>query len=314
MSVSNEKRCNSKSNEKLPNSFIKEYYIFTAGKYISVSEFIIWLGITRNTFIETLLAKFKKNQDYFIVNYEDEMKELKITSQSNYKKRLTQKYYLITTNCFKEYCTRSLTNKGNLVRKYYFKLDELFKEFHLEYIEKSDIENKKLLNNQKKNYKKILGESGIYVWVNSEKNIGKFRIGCTDNVYGRINQHNSSNVNKINVKIIVYTNYYKVFEELLKIYLEKYLYRGEFYKCDISVIEKNIKSIVNFLKKTKNDCGFKNKPIEKFYKTNKSKYDIKTKTLKKKSSKQTNKKSSKKISKQSSKKSTKKISKKTGKK
>jgi hypothetical protein len=102
------------------------------------------------------LAKFKKNQDYFIVNYEDEMKELKITSQSNYKKRLTQKYYLITTNCFKEYCTRSLTNKGNLVRKYYFKLDELFKEFHLEYIEKSDIENKKLLNNQKKMIKKYL--------------------------------------------------------------------------------------------------------------------------------------------------------------
>ena len=130
--------------------------IFTAGKYISVYEFIIWLGITRNTFIETLLAKFKKNHDYFIVNYEDEMRELKITSQSNYKKRLTQKYYLITTNCFKEYCTRSLTNKGNLVRKYYFKLDELFKEFHLEYIEKSDMENKKLLNNQKKMIKKYL--------------------------------------------------------------------------------------------------------------------------------------------------------------
>ena len=290
---------NNKSNEKLPNSFIKEYYIFTAGKYISVSEFIIWLGITRNTFIETMLAKFKKNQDYFIVSYEDEMRELKITSQFNYKKRLTQKYYLITTNCFKEYCTRSLTNKGNLVRKYYFKLDELFKEFHLEYIEKFDAENKKLLNNQKKNDKKILGESGIYVWVNSEKNVDKYRIGCADNIYGRINQHNSSNVDKIYVKIIVYTKYYKIFEELLKIYLEKYLYRGEFYKCNILVIEKNIKSIVNFLKKTNNDCGFKIKPIEKFYKTNKSKCVIEVKTPKKsskKSIKKSSKKSSKKIS------------------
>jgi len=272
---------NNKSNEKLPNLFIKEYYIFTAGKYVAVSEFIIWLGISRNTFIETLLNKFKKNKDYFIVNYEDEMKELKITLKSNYKKRSTTKYYLITTNCFKEYCTRSLTNKGNLVRKYYFKLDELFKEFHLEYIEKSETENKKLLNNQKKNDKKILNESGIYVWANSENNIDKYRIGCANNVYGRINQHNSSNVNKIYVKIIVYTKYYKIFEDLLKIYLEKYLYRGEFYKCNILIIEKNIKNIISFFQKTQNDCGFK--PIEKFYKINKSNYPISKKNSKKSS-------------------------------
>ena len=284
---------NNKSNEKLPDLFIKEYYIFTAGKYIAVSEFIYWLGISRNTFIETLLDKFKINQDYFIVNYEDEMKELKITLQSDYKKKTNQKYYLITSNCFKEYCTRSLTNKGNLVRKYYFKLDELFKEFHLEYIEKSETENEKLLNNQKNNnQKKILNDSGIYVWVSSDNDIHKYRIGCADNVYGRINQHNSSNANKIYIKIVVYTKYYKVFEEILKIHLEKYLYRGEFYKCEISIIEKVIKNIITFLKKTQNNCGFKKRPIEKFYKLNKS-----NNLIIKKSSKRTSKRTSKKINK-----------------
>jgi len=263
---------NNKSNEKLPNSFIKEYYIFTAGKYISVSEFIIWLGVLRNAFIEKMLSRFKKNKDYFIVNYEDEMRELKITEQSNYKKRTNQKYYLITSNCFKEYCSRSLTEKGNLVRKYYFKLDELFKEFHLEYIEKSDRENKKLLNNQKKNLNtvKIVDKSGIYVWNKNDKNLDFFRIGGADNVYGRINQHNSSNINKINVKIIVYTKYYKIFESLLKIYLENYLYRGEFYKCNIKIIENAIRDIVKFIKNSKKDSDINSKSIIKFYKKNKS--------------------------------------------
>ena len=262
---------NSKSNEKLPNSFIKEYYIFTAGKFISVSEFIIWLNVSRNAFIEKLLNRFIKNKDYFIVNYEDEMRELKITEEINYKKRTNQKYYLITTNCFKEYCSRSLTEKGNLVRKYYFKLDELFKEFHLEYIEKSDIENKKLLNNQKKKLEKnkIIDKSGVYIWNKIDDNSEIYRIGGAENVYGRINQHNSSNINKINPKIIVYTKYYKIFESLLKIYLENYLYRGEFYKCDLEIIENGIKNTINFIKKSKKDSDINSKSIIKFNKKNK---------------------------------------------
>lgn len=259
---------NSKSNEKLPNIFIKEYYIFTAGKYISVSEFIIWLNVSRNAFIEKLLNRFIKNKDYFIVNYEDEMRELKITEEINYKKRTNQKYYLITSNCFKEYCSRSLTEKGNLVRKYYFKLDELFKEFHLEYIEKSDIENKKLLNNQKKKLEtnKIIDKSGVYIWNKIDDNSEIYRIGGAENVYGRINQHNSSNINKINPKIIVYTKYYKIFESLLKIYLENYLYRGEFYKCDLEIIENGIKNTINFIKNSKKDSDINSKSIIKFNK------------------------------------------------
>jgi hypothetical protein len=121
---------NNKNNEEIPNLFIKEYNLFTYGKYISVSEFINWLDISRNTFIETLLAKFKKNYDYFIVNYEDEMKELKFTEQFTYKKKINQKYYIITTNCFREYCSRSLTIKGNLLIKIKIKF-QCFKTFLL---------------------------------------------------------------------------------------------------------------------------------------------------------------------------------------
>jgi len=287
---------NKNSNEKLPDSFIRDYYIFTAGKYIAVSEFIVWLNVSRNSFIEKMLSRFKKNQDYFIVNYEDEMKELKITPQTNYRKRTNQKYYLITVNCFKEYCSRSLTEKGNLVRKYYFKLDELFKEFHLAYIEKSDKENEKLLNNQKtKNKISVDGRAGVYIWNKLDDNSEIFRIGGADNVNGRINQHNSSNINKINPKIIVYTKYYKIFESLLKIYLENYLYRGEFYKCDLNIIEKAIKDIIIFIGKSKKDSDLNLKSIVKFYKKNKSFAN----NISKKSSKKLSKKSSKKLSKKS---------------
>ena len=67
---------------------------------------------------------------------------------------------------------------------------------------------------------------------------------------------------------------------------------GEFYECDIKIIEKNIRTIVNFLKK-QNKKFIVNKQIQKFFsnKTNDNKSPIKTR---KKNYKKTSKKISKK--------------------
>ena len=52
------------------------------------------------------------------------------------------------------------------------------------------------------------------------------RIGRSLNVYGRINDHNSSNIDKIVPELIIYINYSEQVENLLKFCLEKYSYRG----------------------------------------------------------------------------------------
>ena len=189
------------------------------------------------------------------------------------------------------------------MKKYYLELDDLFKKFHLNKINDMSEENEVLKNNQKKNNKKIYEEEGIYVWKKIKEN-DKHRIGRASNVLGRINDHNSSNIDKIVPEIIVYANYSEQFENLLKYSLEKFSYRGEFYECYIKIIEKNIRTIVNFLKK-QNEKFIVSKQIQKFFYDNINTY---------KSIKKTSKKLSKKISNKPSKKVSKKVIKKISKK
>lgn len=271
----------------------------TNDNFISVVEFTEWLNINRKTMIANIQNNYKEDLDYFFVSKEDEISYLKLYSETNLDFKSNQKYIKITQKCFKDICIKSLTPKGILVRKYYLELDDLFKKFHLNKINDMSEENELLKNNQKKINKKIYEEEGIYVWKKIKEN-DKHRIGRASNVLGRINDHNSSNIDKIVPEIIVYANYSEQFENLLKYSLEKFSYRGEFYECDIKIIEKNIRTIVNFLKK-QNEKFIVSKQIQKFFN---NKINIKKST--KKTSKKSTKKSSKKTRKKTSKKTIKK--------
>ncbi len=125
-------------------------------------------------------------------------------------------------------------------------LDDLFKKFHLKSINNILVENEVMKNNQKANKKIIYEKEGIYVWCKIKN---KHRLGRSNNVYSRINVHNSSNMDKIMPELIAYLNDSELVENLLKFVLEKYLYRCEFYDCDIAIIEKAIIAICKFLKK-----------------------------------------------------------------
>lgn len=248
---------NSKTDEKLPDQFIKDYYIFTSGEYISVSEMIKWLGIERNSFTKILWKQYILNTDYFVTTFEDEMEKVRVTNVNEYRKKNNQTYYLITTNCFKEYALKSTSEKGLMIRKYYIRLESIFKNFHIDYIKKANAENHKLLNNQRNSHSNISNDSGVYIWYSHEYTATMFRIGCADNVHQRINQHNSSNVNKINVCVVIHTSRFKEFESLLKLALEKYLYRGEFYQCSIGYIHNAVQNCISFMKKAKcTNCDF----------------------------------------------------------
>jgi hypothetical protein len=270
--------------KNIPENFIKEYYILTHGNFISIVEFVKWLDINRQSMIENLQKNYKNDNDYFMTTFEDEINCIKLFKKEQLIFKSNQKYIKITQKCFKDICIKSSTAKGVLVRKYYMELDDLFKKFHLNQIEDISEENEVLKNNQKNKKKNIYEKEGIYVW-NKIKEKTNHRIGRSLNVYGRINDHNSSNIDKIVPELIIYINYSEQVENLLKFCLEKYSYRGEFYNCDIQIIEQKINNICNFLKKNNNNFIFDKNSIQKLYKkTNKSTI-IQVKKNSKKSSK-----------------------------
>lgn len=266
---------NSNSNLKLSSVFLREFYVFSMSEYISASEFIRWLEITRNGFIERLQKYFKKGIDYFEVDHKDEMKELKLTTPRMYTKKHNQKHYVITSKCFKEYCMRSQTKKGEMVRDYFYKLDEMFKKFHLKCIDGSDKKRQKLLNNQKKKDPRITTKPGIYILGRVDDDI--YKIGHSQNIYRRLSQPVNTNSDKISIKIIVYTNAHKNFESLLKMHLEPYLYRGEFYKCSLDHLEKTVNNVVNYMRVHFNH-DITSESVVKFFGKNKSLNKMRSKT------------------------------------
>jgi hypothetical protein len=146
--------------KNIPESFIKEYYILSHQQYISLIEFTKWIDINRKTIIENLQKNYKLNEDYFITTHADEFKN--IILYKNLDSKHNQQFIKITSKCFKDICVRSNSNKGNLMRKYYSELDELFKKFHIDTIQDVSNENEILLNNQSKN--KLKNEEGLSVY------------------------------------------------------------------------------------------------------------------------------------------------------
>ena len=202
--------------KNISEDFIHDYYIFSNSVCISVVEFIKWINIRRDTMITNILKNYKENDDYYFTTIDDEKKCVKIYDVDTLIFKKNQMYIKITSDCFKDICIKSSTENGKLVRSYYKSLDTLFQKFHLETIEDISSENEVLLNNQKIGKKIINEEEGIYVW-NKIKDNTSYKIGRSTNLYKRIINHNSSNIDKTLIQIIIYTNYSILFENILKL-------------------------------------------------------------------------------------------------
>lgn len=240
----------------IPEDFIKDYYVLSHGEFISVVEFTTWLGLNRKTMVNNIKKNYEKNVDYFEITMDDEKMYVKLHDPTALNFESNHAHIKITQKCFKNICIKSSTEKGRLMREYCMKLDDLFKKFHLDELKDMTEENELLKNNQKNNKKVIHNQEGIYVWKKIREKPNNYRIGRALNVYGRINDHDSSNIDKISPQLVVYVTHSDVVESMLKFCLEKCSYRGEFYTCDISVIEKSIMDICNFMKESNPDFVF----------------------------------------------------------
>jgi hypothetical protein len=234
------------------------------------------------------------NIDYFEVDSDDEIKELKIMNKNEFKIHHNLKYFLFTVECFKMYCLKSTTEKGELVRKYYSKLESLFRKFHLDYIQDSNQKEQILLNNQRNSKSKYKSEEGIYCWSKIGDKDGYYRIGRASDIYNRLSQHDSSNADKIFVHDVKYVKCSEMIETNVKNFLDYYKYRGEFYDCDINMIKNVFDDTIEMMKKYNSACTCLDSECENDIKIKDNNIKTKHTNSSKKNSKKNNKKNSKK--------------------
>ena len=236
----------------IPEDFIIKYYILTKDNFVSISDCILWLNISRDNIIKTLRKTYKINSDYFEISYEEELNITKYGQQILNIKSNNKKFIKLTTDCFKKLVMSSNSKNGKMTKEYYIEMERIVKDFSNFEIERLNNENKKLKNNI--NPIKISSNEGLYVWHYGETKL--YRIGHSKDMKKRIHTHNSSHDDNIYIDHEIVTPCHIDLEKSVLIMLDSFRYRNnkDFFDCDIKLIKSTIKKIHNLLKNLRKDC------------------------------------------------------------
>ena len=144
----------------------------------------------------------------------------------------------MTSDCYKRICLLSKTQKAEFVRSYYLQLEKLVDKYK-DYIIRG---LNKQLDIYKNNQKPIIDVKSGVIYVFAIASIDskiKYKIGKSENVKHRVNTHNSSHPD--NVEILFYYEVDDVdqVENCLKTLLKTHQYRKnrEFYETDLDTIK-----------------------------------------------------------------------------
>ncbi len=137
---------------------------------------------------------------------------------------------------------RSRTAKAQMVRTYYVELEKLIEKYSADFTEKLQQRIDELERNQRpKEYAKSKGV--IYVVKVSEGQSSVFKLGRSKDFKKRLQSHNSSHIDDVDVIYVFETDMIEAVERCCKAMLAEKQYRKikEVYQVDIDII----KSIIN---------------------------------------------------------------------
>jgi phage anti-repressor protein len=226
-----------KSHTKINNEFIDDFF----GLYdpndnynfaINLENVSKWMNTIKSDLKDTLLYSYKEKIDYKIIK-----------GKSNGLKGKPKDTILLTPKCFKLMAMQSRTKKAIQVREYYYELEQVIDQYK-EYIIKGLEEKiKKLENNQKP---KINPSKGIIYILETDNELGHYKVGKTKNLKQRLKQYNGDKKDDIIPLYVYETDDIDNIEKCVKTYAKQYQYRKykEVYKADL-----------NMLKDLINDCG-----------------------------------------------------------
>jgi hypothetical protein len=144
--------------------------------------------------------------------------------------------------------------KGDQVREYFIELENILNNYKTYIIDGLQKRIAELENNQKpytSNKKGI-----IYAFrVTDKENDSLYKIGRTKNLKQRMNQHNSSNADNIDMLYTFEVDDVISIEKCMKLVMKEYQYRKykEVYQVNINIIKKVIKDCKKVVYKYKKD-------------------------------------------------------------
>lgn len=215
----------------IPNKFIDDFFSLYDYKtsendlIINFDNLCLWLMMRKDVLKRTLERTYVKDVDYKI-------KIIKSTAKGRPSEEI-----LITPNCMKRICMLSTTKKAEEVRTYYIKIEKLLDKYKQIII---DDLNKKigiLENNQKTIPQTKKGV--IYVLKTNLDIDDLYKIGRTKKFKNRLNTHNSSHPDNVNIALVFETKYINEVENCVKAVIKskRYKKRKEFYQIDIDSLK-----------------------------------------------------------------------------
>lgn len=183
------------SNSKINKKFIKDFFGFQKTDQfkdykpftINLDDVAFWLESLKANLKSTLITSYIKDVDFIII------KPLLMPNHDQPKHN--KETIIITSDTFKMLCMRSKTKKADKVRQYYLSLEKMIDEYKDIIIDNLNTKIKVLENDLKKD---DLPKGGhVYIFEEIDQLNDKYiRIGSSDDVKKRMNNHNSSSVHK----------------------------------------------------------------------------------------------------------------------
>jgi len=220
-------------NNKFIDDFFSLYDVKTSNDdfVINLENVAKWLNCKKFTLNDTIKNTYQINIDY------------KISKSINQKSTgRPREEVMITPNCFKRLCMMSRTSKAEEVRSYFIALEDhinKYKGYIIEGLNKKVAKYETELKPQE-----IQNESGsIYVLKTTESIEGVYKLGKAKNFKQRLQTHQTSHPEKLDIAYVYETDMIDQVESCLKNLLKTkgYRKRKEFYEIDIDILKTLIK-------------------------------------------------------------------------
>lgn len=222
----------------IPNQFLDDFFKlfdyksgFSSDKIINLENVAKWLDVHKYALKNTLESSYVKDVDYSI------SKVHKPKGKGGQKKEII----MITIDCFKTICQLTKSKKGKEVRRYFIEVEKLLFRYQ-EYIIQG-LENKvKSIEKGKK--PKINPKKGvIYVFKTPDTPQNNlYKIGRSTAFKKRIQSHQSSLSQDIDILFVQETDDVVAIEKCVKAIMQKKQYRKykEIYQVDLDIIKTTI--------------------------------------------------------------------------
>lgn len=128
----------------IPEKFVFNYFTMTKNNFVSLSDCVMWLDVSRDNIVKTLKKSYVENTEYFYVDKEEEINLSKISKNTFNVISNNKKYIKLTTECFKKIAMSSNSKNGRLAKQYYIEMERIVKDFSNQELNRLQNENAKL--------------------------------------------------------------------------------------------------------------------------------------------------------------------------